>query len=184
MRALVLPVTLALSATLLAAPARAGVTGDLGDLVELSAERVTVAEAVAAAKWHTGAEIDDPAREEQILAAVAGQARRARLDPRVATAVMRDQIEANKFVQRGLIAQWRRAPGRAPLQEPDLSELRPVLDRITAELVEELKATEELRAEPGCFDTLARDAHRVAAGYGFDPLYTTGLVRALPSVCV
>jgi chorismate mutase len=182
-RALTVPLTLALSAALVGSPAHAEAAGGLGDLVELSAERVAVAEAVAAAKWHSGSAIDDPGREEDLLAAVERQAADTGLDPAAATAVMHDQIAANKFVQRGLHAHWRAVPEAAPAHEPDLADLRPVLDRITRDLVEELKATEEPRAHPECFHRLGRDTHRVAAGYGFDPLHTTGLVRALPSVC-
>jgi chorismate mutase len=182
-RALTVPLTLALSAALVGSPAHAEAAGGLGDLVELSAERVAVAEAVAAAKWHSGSAIDDPGREEDLLAAVERHAVDTGLDPVAATAVMRDQIAANKFVQRGLHAHWRAVPEAAPAHEPDLADLRPVLDRITRDLVEELKATEESRAHPECFHRLGRDTHRVAAGYGFDPLHTTGLVRALPSVC-
>ncbi|MFI6036147.1 chorismate mutase [Streptomyces sp. NPDC051315] len=57
---------------------------------------------MAAATWGTDNPIDDPAREQQVLDAVAAQAERAGADPEEVRRIFRDRIEANKIVQRGL----------------------------------------------------------------------------------
>ncbi|MFK4066420.1 chorismate mutase [Streptomyces sp. NPDC029674] len=49
----------------------------------------------AAAKYGTGSPIDDPARERQVLEAVAGQAEEIGADPEATVRVFRDQIEAH-----------------------------------------------------------------------------------------
>jgi chorismate mutase len=47
----------------------------LQPIVEAVALRLTTADTVAASKWRSNAPIDDPAREEQVLASVAAQVR-------------------------------------------------------------------------------------------------------------
>ncbi|WP_211282477.1 chorismate mutase, partial [Streptomyces hygroscopicus] len=77
------------------------VRASLRPLVELSAERALVADEVAAAKWGTDSPIDDPAREREVLDAVARQAEELGADPVATARIFRDQIEASKVVQRG-----------------------------------------------------------------------------------
>ncbi|WP_364704601.1 chorismate mutase [Streptomyces ossamyceticus] len=74
----------------------------LTSLTDLFAERLLIADQVAAAKYGTARPIDDPAREQRILDDVAARAVGLGLDPDVVVAVLRDQIEANKLVQRRL----------------------------------------------------------------------------------
>ncbi|GAA1076511.1 gamma subclass chorismate mutase AroQ [Nocardiopsis metallicus] len=128
------PLTLVLAAALTLSPVPAVAVAPpsgLDALVGLSAERLATAEAVAAAKWHTGAPVEDPAREEAVLESAREQAARSATDPERAATVVRDQIEAHKTVQHALHARWTVLPGRAPAEEPDLGEVRPALDRIT-----------------------------------------------------
>ncbi|NLU67476.1 chorismate mutase [Streptomyces sp. HNM0574] len=157
----------------------------LAGLAELAAERLETADKVAAAKWGAGKPVDDPARERQILDDVARRSAATGVDPDEATAVFRDQIEANKLVQRGLHARWERHPAERPAQRPDLAkEVRPVLDRITGELLDALRDSEAARhSGPGCAPRLAADTARAAHARHFDPLHTRGLARAVPSFC-
>ncbi|WP_017586930.1 chorismate mutase [Nocardiopsis ganjiahuensis] len=183
--ALALAALLSLSpAAALASPASTAPPADFDTLVGLSAERLETAEAVAAAKWHTGSPVDDPAREEQVLEAAREQAERSATDPEHAAAVVRDQIEAHKTVQHTLHARWTVLPDRAPAEEPDLSEVRPELDRITSGLVRELAATERGRARADCPARLALSADRDARERGSDAVHTAALTRSLASVCV
>lgn len=153
-------------------------------LTDLFAERLLVADKVAAAKYGTTTPIDDPVREKAILDDVAARAVGLGLDPDAVTAVFRDQIQANKLVQRGLYARWDAHPEERPTERPDLvKEVRPVLDRITTQLLTALQETEALRAGASCEPRLRVAALRSAFGQRLDGLHREGLVRALPSVC-
>lgn len=156
----------------------------LAPLTDLFAERLLVADKVAAAKYGTDKPIDDPVREQQILADVSARAVGLGLDPEAVAAVFRDQIEANKVVQRGLYARWDAHPELRPTERPDLvKEIRPILDRITTELLDALKETERVRAGHGCEPQLALAAARSAYERHLDVLHLAGLGRAVPSVC-
>ncbi|MFD6725081.1 chorismate mutase, partial [Streptomyces sp. NPDC060131] len=78
-----------------AAPAPSAAYG-LTPLTDLFAERLLIADKVAAAKYGTDRPIDDPAREQRILDDVAARAVGLGLDPAAVVAVFGDQIEANK----------------------------------------------------------------------------------------
>ncbi|WP_343242872.1 chorismate mutase [Streptomyces sp. SID12501] len=156
----------------------------LTSLTDLFAERLLVADKVAAAKYGTDKPIDDPVREQQILADVSARAVGLGLDPEAVAAVFRDQIEANKVVQRGLYARWDAHPELRPAERPDLvKEVRPILDRITNELLDALRETVGVRAGDLCEVRLVLAAGRSARGYRLDGLHVEGLGRAVPSVC-
>ncbi|WP_338898213.1 chorismate mutase [Streptomyces sp. TG1A-60] len=158
--------------------------GSLTALTDLFAERLLVADKVAAAKYGTATPIDDPVREKTILDDVAARAAGLGLDPQAVTAVFRDQIEANKLVQRGLYARWDAHPEERPTERPDLvKEVRPVLDRITTQLLTALQETRTLRAGTSCGPRLRVAAVRSAFGHRLDRLHAEGLVRASASVC-
>ncbi|GAA0940846.1 chorismate mutase [Nonomuraea longicatena] len=158
--------------------------GGLEPLVELSLERVRLADKVAAAKWGTTLPIDDPAREKQVLDAVATQSETLGLNPAVATRIFRDQIEANKLVQRALHARWRAHPGGQPAERPDLAtQVRPHLDRITGELLQAIKDTGHVRERISCQTKLTRILTGVADEEDLGRLHARGLTRALTSIC-
>ena len=167
------------------APARQSTTAHgLASLTDLFAQRLLLADKVAAAKYGTDTPIDDPAREEQILTDVRARAAGLGLDPDGVAAVFWDQIEANKLVQRGLHARWNANPGERPTERPDLAkEVRPALDRITTGLLAALRETERARAVPSCGPRLTAAAGWSASTHRLDALHLEGLGRALPSVC-
>jgi chorismate mutase len=167
------------------APVRhAAAAHDLTSVTELLAERLLLADKVAAAKYGTDTPIDDPGREAQILDDVRARAAVLGLDPDAVAAVFRDQIEANKLVQRGLYARWDANPGERPTERPDLAkEVRPALDRITTQLLAALKNTEQARAVPSCGRRLTMAAALSAYTHRLDALHLKGLARAVPSVC-
>ncbi|WP_381805155.1 gamma subclass chorismate mutase AroQ [Streptomyces niveus] len=90
-----------------------GTYARLHPLADLSARRLATADLVAAAKRGTGSPVDDPAREQQVLDSVARQAREAGDDPGATVRIFRDQIEANKQVQRALRSLWDTDPSAA-----------------------------------------------------------------------
>ncbi|MFE6689362.1 chorismate mutase [Streptomyces sp. NPDC057743] len=155
----------------------------LRPLAALSAERLATADLVAAAKWGTGSPIDDPAREREVLAAVAAQARQAGAAPEATVRIFRDQIEANKLVQRGLHRRWDADPAHAPTTRPDLTRVRQEINRLNGELVLAIAASPQARTAPGCGPRLALAALRVGDERRLDLLHAAGLARSLRSVC-
>ncbi|MBI0298835.1 chorismate mutase [Streptomyces sp. PRKS01-29] len=164
-----------------AGPAR--VHGTLRPLVELSAQRVLVADEVAAAKWGTDSPIDDPAREREVLEAVARQAEELGADPVATSRIFRDQIEASKVVQRGLYSRWDADPSQAPTERPDLGRVRLEINRINGELVRAIADSAAVRESPSCAGRLTAGTAAVVRGRHLDPLHTVALGRSLPSVC-
>ncbi|MFI7018382.1 chorismate mutase [Streptomyces sp. NPDC050164] len=161
-----------------------GTTSGLAPVTELLAQRLLLADKVAAAKYGTDTPIDDPEREARILDDVRARAAGLGLAPDAVAAVFRDQMEANKLVQRGLYARWDANPGERPTERPDLAkEVRPALDRITTQLLAALDDTERARALPSCGPRLATAAGWSAYTHRLDALHLKGLGRALPSVC-
>ncbi|MGW0212480.1 gamma subclass chorismate mutase AroQ, partial [Streptomyces sp. NPDC003233] len=153
-------VLLTTSATAVAAPASRpaapAYTASVPDpsalhpVAELSAERLATADLVAAAKWGTDSPIDDPAREQQVLDSVAAQAIQLGADPDEVRAIFRDQIEANKLVQRGLFQLWTDHPEQAPTTRPDLSVVRQRINRINTALVQAIADTAADRTALTC----------------------------------
>lgn len=158
---------------------------ELIPLVGLSARRVLLADQVAAAKFGTDSPIEEPERERRVLDDAVARAEVAGVDRQEALEFFRAQIEASKFIQRGLHDLWTRSPGLAPTRRPDLAaEVRPELDRMTVELVEHLAATEGLRRLTGlCEHSLARAELEAGVGYGLDELHGQALQGATSTVC-
>lgn len=158
--------------------------GALGLLTDLVIERIRVSDAVAASKFGTDSPIEDPVREEQVLAQVRTQAGAVGVDADAAVAFFRDQITASKIVQKGLFARWTAHPEEAPTTRPDLGPIRERLDQLTTALLQELKDTEELRDEPvACTVQLALATGSGAALERLDTLHRQALRTAAESVC-
>ena len=167
------------SGTATASPAQES----LVPLVRVAAERIVTADQVAAAKWGTDKPIDDPAREQQVLDAMAAKATGMGVDPDLVRQVFRDQIEANKVVQRGLHRYWTAHPESQPTERPDLGEVRPVIDRLNDALLTEIRNTPHVRTDPSCGGRLGGAFLRVGHEMRLDGLHRAGVGRALPSVC-
>ncbi|MBM7171774.1 chorismate mutase [Streptomyces sp. G44] len=156
----------------------------LHPLADLSARRLATADLVAAAKYGTGGgPVDDPAREKQVLDAVARAAREAGADPRATVRIFRDQIDANKAVQRELFRRWDADPSEAPRERPDLAEVREEIDRVNAELVRGIAASAGARTAPYCGGVLTAATAHVRHTDRLDALHSLALERALRSVC-
>lgn len=155
----------------------------LHTLADQSARRLATADLVAAAKYGTDSPIDDPARERQVLDAVARQAEEAGADPEATVRIFRDQIEANKVVQRGLFRRWDADPSQAPKERPDLGEVREEINRVNTELVRGIALSPRARTAPYCGGVLTVAAVRVRHEDRLDGLHSVALGRALRSVC-
>lgn len=152
-------------------------------LVDLAAQRVQIADAVAAAKWGTDSPINDPVREQAVLRSAATKSAQLAIDPAVSIPIFTDQIEANKTVQYVLSSYWSTHPDRVPSTRADLKSIRPILDQTTDGLLTQLKATQHIRAAPGCAVQLAAARQHVKQERALDPLHDNALGRALKSVC-
>lgn len=165
------------------AAASQGSYARLHPLAELSARRLATADLVAAAKYGTGSPIDDAAREKQVLDAVARAAREAGGDPEATVRIFRDQIEANKVVQRELFRRWDATPSQAPQERPDLAEVREEINRINMDLVRGIAASAGARTAPSCGGVLTAATAHVRHTDRLDALHALALGRALRSVC-
>ncbi|MEV0065329.1 chorismate mutase [Amycolatopsis sp. NPDC050768] len=158
--------------------------GRLGPLADLVVERLRVGDRVAASKFGTDKPIDDPAREEQELAAVRTRAFALGLDPERTAAFFSDQITASKVVQRGLFDRWTAHPEQAPTTRRDLTEIRAELDELTTSLLTELVATNDVRdhGAPCRVDVLEAQTSADVVDH-LDELHRTALRTALQSLC-
>ncbi|MBQ1092813.1 gamma subclass chorismate mutase AroQ [Streptomyces sp. B93] len=168
-----------------AAPSHVPSRGGLTSLVDLAAERILLADKVAAAKFGTTTPIEDPVRERQVLDQAAALAAEAGIDPEETVEFFRAQIEMSKFVQQGLHHLWAEHPELAPTERPDLAtEVRPALDRITVEFIDELAGTEDLRSPtPRCKASLFFAKQEANRRYGLDRLHDRALRGAVEPVC-
>jgi chorismate mutase len=115
------------------------VVSPLQALIHCSAQRLLLSDKVAAAKFVTGRPVEDLPREQEVLESAVRLAVTCGADTELALIFFRDQIEASKLVQRGLIDLWETRPDLRPNEEPDLiAEVRPELDAINRAMVEQL----------------------------------------------
>ena len=104
-------------------------------LLGLSRQRLEVMHDVARWKWANETPISDPAREAQVLDAVAERGRGRGLDPGFVRAFFAAQMEASKRVQQADFDRWK-ADGRGPEPGgPDLAASRARIDAIDGELL-------------------------------------------------
>ncbi|MFJ1747783.1 gamma subclass chorismate mutase AroQ [Streptomyces sp. NPDC088116] len=155
----------------------------LSPVAELSARRLATADLVAAAKWGTDSPIDDPAREQQVLDTVARLATELGADPAATVRIFRDQIEANKDVQRALHRRWDADASQAPTERPDLAEVRAEINRLNDGLVRAIAGSARDRTAPYCGVVLLTSAARVGGEMSLDTVHMTALARSLNSVC-
>ena len=155
----------------------------LSDLLDAMAQRLAVADQVARSKHDSGKPVLDAARERQVLEDVTQAAKAAGVSPTTAQTFFAAQMEANKLVQYGLLAAWRRGERPLPAATTDLAALRTQLNDLQARLLAGLAATGGLRAAADCPAQLDRalTAHLAAASP--DDLHRLALLRALGDFC-
>ena len=102
-------------------------------------QRLRLMIAVARAKWNSGSAIEDPTREQQLLVEGGRKAQTLSISEGWAQHFFRFQIEAAKEVQYCLFARWTTAHQEPFPEVQDLrTEIRPKLDRLTDDLLQEL----------------------------------------------
>ncbi|CAB3762731.1 chorismate mutase [Paraburkholderia humisilvae] len=153
-------------------------------LLDMTVARLHIARQVALSKWDSRKPVEDLPREAEVIKAAAEEARSLGVPPQLATHFFADQIEANKLVQYGLLAQWHR-DGHAPDEKRvDLKkDIRPELDRLQQGFIKTLADTTTLRAQPDCSAQLAQATQAYVVSHALDPLYAVAMDRALARVC-
>lgn len=153
----------------------------LDELGGLVSQRLALAEPVAQAKWVSGKPISDPAREQVVVDEAVALATQQGVDTALVTRVIRAQISASKVVQRGLFTTWTHRPETAPTQAPDLTTIRPQLDRIDTDLVAAIGRVQDVAQDPRCGHLV--DAARKDLSVGGDALLRKGVRAAWSGFC-
>ncbi|MBI2693664.1 chorismate mutase [Mycobacterium nebraskense] len=169
-------------AILVASPARAD-TSPLTELVDAAAQRLQIAEPVAAFKWSTHGAIEDQGRVQQELAKMAAQASGRQIDPDYVTRVFGDQISATEGVEYSRFADWKLNPGGAPTESADLSASRSAIDDLNQTMLTQFVANWDLLHSPACPAQLDLARRGVIRGRQLDGLYQRALALATQSYC-
>lgn len=152
-------------------------------LVDTAAQRLAIADPVAAAKWIDGGPLTDPARANQVLDSVAADATTHGIDPEYVREVFADQIAATEGVEYTRFGQWKFDPNTAPTTAPDLAASRTQIDGLNKALVDEIALHWNSLHSQGCRQDLSDAKAAVVAARGLDPLYQQALTSATQSYC-
>lgn len=171
------------SLAMLVAPARADTASPLTPLVDAAAQRLQIADAVAAYKWHQRGAIEDPARVRQELTRLGDEAAAQHVDRDYVARVFGDQISATEAIEYGRFADWKLNPASAPTDAPDLSSSRSAIDALNQTMLTQLTDNWGLLHSPECGAQL--DAARSGAiqERALDDLYQRALSSATRSYC-
>lgn len=175
----------ALVAALLISPtqARADSGSHLGELVDAAAERLRIAEPVAAVKWVTHGAVEDPARVRQELDKLGADATAQHVDAGYVTRVFGDQINATEAIEYARFSDWKLNPSSAPTTGADLSASRSAIDGLNQTMLTQIVANWGLLHSPDCsprLDAATADAVRERR---LDERYQQALALATRSYC-
>jgi chorismate mutase len=165
------------------ARARADSTSPLTVLVGAAAQRLQVADPVAAFKWNTHSAIEDPGRVQQELAKLGAEATAAHVDPNYVTRVLGDQINATEAIEYSRFAGWKLNPADAPATAPDLSESRSTIDGLNQTMLTQIAADWDQLHSPACAPDLDAARSDVVRARQLDGLYQQALSLATQSYC-
>lgn len=164
-------------------PAAADPAEPLYDLVDAATQRLQTADPVAASKWLNGGPITDPARVQQVLAAVSADAESLSVPTDYVTAVFTDQIDATEAIQYSRFSWWKLNPATAPAAAPDLSSSRALIDGLNHRMVGEIAGQWPVLHSPECPARLDAAKAAVATARGLDPLFLQALDAATRAYC-
>jgi chorismate mutase len=152
-------------------------------LVDTAAQRLAVAEPVAASKWLDGGPITDTARADAVLDAVAADATAHGIDPQYVRTVFTDQIGATEGLEYAQFGQWKFSPSTAPTTAPDLSDSRTTIDGLNRTMVEEIARQWNTLHGPQCSADRFRANNEVSADRKLDAVHVQALASATRSYC-
>lgn len=143
----------------------------LTPLVDAAAQRLQVAAPVAASKLLDGGLIQDPAREQHVLDAMAAAATDRNIDPAYVTTIFCDQIDGTVAIEYSRLFLWKLDPASAPPGAPDLSSSRATIDSLNRTMVTEMADQWQVLHSPTCNAELDAARNVVAQAHALDPLY-------------
>lgn len=155
----------------------------LTELVDAAAQRLQVADDVAASKWHAGAAIEDPARVEQQLTGLATAAAAEHLDADYVRQVFTDQIDATESAEHYRFAQWKLDPAAAPAGAPDLAASRARIDGFNRVMLTQIGLRWQQLHAPDCGAQLDEATRDVSIARQLDPFYRQALTAATRDYC-
>jgi chorismate mutase len=167
----------------LVAPARADTDSPLTALVDAAAQRLQVAEPVAAFKWNEHDAIEDPARVHEELAKLGDAAAAENVDRDYVTRVFGDQISATEAIEYRRFADWKLNPSSAPASSPDLLASRSAIDALNQTMLTQVLSNWDLLHSPTCAAQLDAARGGVIQGRRLDSLYQQALSSATQSYC-
>jgi cyclohexadienyl dehydratase len=147
---------------------------------ELLNERLSLMEPVAAWKWQRHQPVSDPEREARVLDATAARASRMGIDPEAARHLLDLQIRYAREVEDRAIARWDAKGLDADMKIRDLaSDLRPALDRIGEELLNEVYLALPAFGDDGFAESYGSHARQLVTRYQLSGDSATELLSAL-----
>jgi chorismate mutase len=167
----------------IAGQAHADSVSPLTELVDAAAQRLQIAEPVAAYKWTTHGAIEDPSRVQQELAKLRAEAAAQHVDPDYVTRVFSDQIHAAEAIEYSRFADWKLRPDAVPVAPPDLSASRSAIDALNQTLLTQLAADRDLLRSPACGVQLDVARSGVIQARQLDGLYQQALSLATQTYC-
>jgi chorismate mutase len=170
------------AAALLATHARAD-TSALTELVDAAAQRLQIAEPVAAFKWNSHGAIEDSGRVQEELAKLSADATGEHIDPTYVTRVFGDQINATEAIEYSRFADWKLNPSSAPAGSPDLSSSRSTIDGLNQTMLTQIGAHWDLLHSPACAPQLDAARTAVIRAHQLESLYQHALSLATQSYC-
>ncbi len=173
----------ALFSVVAAPPAHADSAGPLTPLVDAAAQRLGVAEPVAAVKWNTHGAIEDPGRVRDELDRLGAAAAAERLDTGYVTRVFGDQIDATEAIEYSRFAEWKLNPSGVPAAPPDLSASRAAIDDLNDTMLAQIAANWDALHSPACAAQLSAARNAVIGARRLDGLYQQALASATRSYC-
>ncbi|TDK95203.1 chorismate mutase [Mycobacterium paragordonae] len=162
---------------------RAEGAGPLTALVDALAERLTIAEPVAAYKWGAHGDIEDPVRIQQELATLREDAASAHVDPDYVARVFSDQIDATEAIEYRRFADWKLEPAAVPPPPADLAGSRAVIDALNTKILSHISLNWSLLHSPACAGLLHDARAEVTRQRNLDDLYRRALTAATASYC-
>ncbi|MBV8786924.1 MAG: chorismate mutase [Mycobacterium sp.] len=170
-------------AMLVASPAHADNVSPLTELVDAAAQRLQIAEPVAAYKWNAHGAIEDPGRVEQELGKLRADADGRHVDPDYVARVFGDQINATEAIEYSRFADWKLNPRQVPAAPPDLSASRSAIDTLNQTMLGQLAANWDVLRSPACAPQLDAARTGVVQGRQLDGLYQQALSLATQTYC-
>jgi chorismate mutase len=163
--------------------AQADGSGPLAKLVDDAAQRLQTADPVAASKYLTGGDVDDPVREEQVLDSVTAAARNKHVDSHYVDDAFRDQIDATDSLEHSRFAEWKIDPMNAPKAAPDLSTSRDAINGLNRAMVDDFAEQWNALHSSTCVADLDDAKAAAIAQRHLDQLYQQALDYALHRYC-